>query len=59
MIAALLLASPLLCFAAAKNASSAIQVETLIQSTSSWDGTREAVYLLVHGPRSRVIHAVS
>jgi quercetin dioxygenase-like cupin family protein len=44
MIAALLLASPLLCFAAVKNASSAIQVETLIQSTSSWDGTPYKAY---------------
>ena len=44
MIAALLLASPLLCFAAGKNASSATQVETLIQSTSSWDGTPYKAY---------------
>jgi quercetin dioxygenase-like cupin family protein len=44
MIAALLLASPLLCFSAVKNASSAIQVKTLIQSTSSWDGTPYKAY---------------
>jgi quercetin dioxygenase-like cupin family protein len=44
MTAALLLASPLLCFPAVKNASSAIQVETLIQSTSSWDGTPYKAY---------------
>ena len=35
MLAAALIASSLRCFAAAENASSPIQVETLIQSTSS------------------------
>ena len=44
MIAAGLLASSLRCFAAAENASSPIQVETLIQSTSSWDGTPYRAY---------------
>jgi quercetin dioxygenase-like cupin family protein len=44
MIAAVMLASSLLCFAAVENASSTIQVETLIQSTSSWDGTPYKAY---------------
>jgi quercetin dioxygenase-like cupin family protein len=44
MIATVLLAPSLLCSAAAENASSPIQVETLIQSTSSWDGTPYKAY---------------
>ena len=40
----LIQASSLLCFAAAENACSPIQVETLIQSTSSWDGTPYKTY---------------
>ena len=44
MIATALLASSLRCFAAAENTSSPIQVETLIQSTSSWDGTPYKAY---------------
>jgi quercetin dioxygenase-like cupin family protein len=43
-IASALIAAPLLCFAAADNASSPIHVETLIQSTSSWDGTPYKAY---------------
>jgi quercetin dioxygenase-like cupin family protein len=34
-----LLASSLACFATAKDAASPIQVETLMQTTSAWDGT--------------------
>ena len=44
MIAAVLLASSPLCFAAADRESSPIQIETLIQSTSSWDGTPYKAY---------------
>jgi quercetin dioxygenase-like cupin family protein len=44
MIVALPLASSALCFAAAENAYSPIQVETLVQSTSSWDGTPYKAY---------------
>jgi len=43
MIAALL-ASSLSCFAAAETPSPAIQVETLSQSTTSWDGTPYKTY---------------
>jgi quercetin dioxygenase-like cupin family protein len=39
MIAAALLASSPLCFASAEDTSPSMKVETLIQSTSSWDGT--------------------
>jgi quercetin dioxygenase-like cupin family protein len=39
LIIAALLVSSLTCFAAADDARSPIQVETLIQTTSSWDGT--------------------
>jgi quercetin dioxygenase-like cupin family protein len=42
--AAVLLASCPLCFAAAEKSSSPIQVETLVQSTSSWDGTPYEAY---------------
>jgi quercetin dioxygenase-like cupin family protein len=44
MSAAVLLAFSPLCFAAPENSSSLIQVETLIQSTSSWDGTPYKAY---------------
>ena len=44
MIAAVIFAPSLLCFAAVENASSSIRVETLIQSTSSWDGTPYTAY---------------
>ena len=44
MIAAVLFSSSLRCFAAAENVSSPIQVESLIQSTSSWDGTPYKAY---------------
>lgn len=44
MIAAVLLSSCLVCFAAGKNSSSPIQVETLVQSASSWDGTPYKAY---------------
>jgi quercetin dioxygenase-like cupin family protein len=44
MIAAVLLTSSLPRLAAAENGSPPIQVETLIQSTSSWDGTPYKVY---------------
>jgi quercetin dioxygenase-like cupin family protein len=44
MSAAVLLAFSPLCFAAADHVSSPIQVETLIQSTSSWDGTPYKAY---------------
>jgi quercetin dioxygenase-like cupin family protein len=43
-IAAVLLALSLPCFAAEENASSGIQIETLTQSTSSWDGTPYKAY---------------
>ena len=44
MIAAVLLASFPLGFAASEDTSSPIQVEPLIQSTSSWDGTPYKTY---------------
>lgn len=44
MIAAVMLASFPLSFAATEDTSSPIQVETLIQSTSSWDGTPYKAY---------------
>ena len=43
-VIAVLLLSSLPCFAAAENAPSPIKVETVIQSTASWDGTPYKAY---------------